>query len=534
MHVSQLFVECLEKHWVKRIFWVPGEENLALLDAIKESTIRFITTRNEQTAVFMAGTYGRLTGKAWVALATLWPGATNMMTWIAQAQLGWFPLLVITGQKPIKKSKQWHFQLLAVTAMMKPVTQFSQSIVDWARVATSIAQAMLTAESERPGAVHLELPEDIAQETIEWYEPVVFEKIRRPIPDEKAIQSLITKLENAKQPLILVWGWANRKRVSNYLTKFITQTNIPFFSSQMWKWVVDERLPQYIGTAATTNNDGIHDIIEQSDLILAVWHDTIEKPTHCIQRWKNTVIHINFFMAQPDELYKPSMQIIGDIGNVFWQLYENNLDTTHRNFSTLYKESKQFQKTLAQETTPLREKHLSPQALIKTVRQTVDDDAIIALDNGLYKLRFARNYRAYAPNTLLLDNALASMGSWYASGLMAKLCYPDTQVVAVVWDWWLMMNLWDLETVVRVWVNMTIIVLNDSAYGMIKHKQHNDWYGSYGLDFTNPDFVTLAESFWAKWYRVETPQALGETLKNSLNEPWLTLIDVPFYYPDSF
>ncbi len=236
MKTSDLFVQILEKQGVEVIYGVPGEENLDLVDSLRKSgKIELILTRNEQTAVFMAATYGRLTGKTGVALATLGPGATNMVTGVAYAQLGGFPIMVITGQKPIKKSKQGLFQIIDVVGMMKPITKFATSVVTGARLPYILENAFRIAESERPGAVHIELPEDIAAEEIEPIEMINYAKIRRPIIDEKAITELQKALEQAKRPMILIGAGANRKRISKYLTVFIEKYHIPFFASQMGK-----------------------------------------------------------------------------------------------------------------------------------------------------------------------------------------------------------------------------------------------------------------------------------------------------------
>ena len=530
---SDLFVHCLEAHGVEYVFGVPGEENLDLVESLRTSSIQLIVTRNEQTAVFMAATYGRLTGITGVALATLGPGATNMMTGVAYAQLWGMPVLVITGQKPIKQSKQGKFQVIDVVGMMKPVTKYASVIVDGARVPSLLSHAFVTAESEKPGAVHLELPEDIAGEMVDdHFAPIEFEKIRRPVPGHKAIASIISKLESAKHPMILVWAGANRKRITNYLTKFIEKHNIPFFTSQMGKGVIDERLTQYIGTAALTSGDHLHEAIQQADLILAIGHDTIEKPTNIIEVGKTEIVHISFVEAEFDELYKPSLQIIWDIGNTLRQLYESDIDWSSWQFDAIYLSAKKAKETLHRHAKSHYDHEvMMPGRLIYEIREVLDDQDIVALDNGLYKVWFARNYPCYEPNTLLLDNALATMGAGYSSAMMAKILHPDQHVVAVVWDGWLVMNLWDIQTAVSLGHDLTIIVLNDSAYGMIKWKQINHDYTDFGLDLDNPDFVALANSFGAKGYRISDPNDFKSEFAKIINESWVKIVEVPFAYP---
>lgn len=531
--IAHLFIACLEAHGVTHIFWVPGEENLDMLDAIRTSSLELIVTRNEQTAVFMAATHGRLTGKIGVALATLGPGATNMMTWVAYAQLWGMPVMVITGQKPIKKSKQGRFQVIDVVSMMRPVTKFTTSLIDASRVATTIAHAIHTAEDEKPWAVHIELPEDIAREDPQWYTPFTYDKIRRPIPDDKAIAQLVMLLESVQRPMLLVWAGANRKRITKWLTHVIQKYNIPFFTSQMGKGVVDERLPQYVWTAALTSGDYLHEVVKQADLIIAIWHDSIEKPTHLLETGKTRFVHINFTEAEFNELYQPELQIIGDIGNTLRRLYEAQVNTTTRNLEPLYtataKAKQQLNETIQE---ALTKEQITPARMAATLREELEDDAIVCLDNGLYKVWFARNFPCYHPNTLLLDNALATMGAGYTVAMTTKLLFPEKQVVAVVGDGWLVMNLGDLETAVRLGVNLTILVLNDNAYGMIKRKQHGMWLTDYGLDLQNPDFIKLAEAFWARWYRVDTPEAFLPTFRDAEQHPGVKLIDIAFVYPE--
>jgi len=528
----------MKAYGITRVFAVPGEENLDFVQSLKNHGIEMIVVRNEQTAVFMAATQGRLTGEPGVALATLGPWATNMVTWVAYAQLGGLPVIVITGQKPIKKSKQGAFQIIDTVAMMKPLTKYAISIVDGRRIPSVFANAYEAATQERPWAVHIELPEDIAGENIvmDGWTANKPEKIRRPQIDDKQRHMLIKELESARRPLLLVWAWANRKRVTKFLTQFVTQYNIPFFTSQMGKGVIDERLPQYIGTAGLTSNDRIHPVIAASDCIIAVGHDIIEKPTNLIEPGKTRVIHINFTPAMIDFLYEPTMQVIGDIGNTFWQLCEAHLSPTNRDLEPLYALSKnQREKKQHYEAWLSHPGSVSLPSLIQTIRHNLADQDIVALDNGLYKVWFARNYPTYHPNTLLLDNALATMGAWYSSAMMAKILNPDKHVVAVVGDGWLVMNLWDLATIRKHGLTMTIIILNNNSYGMIQRKQVGQGFDDWGMWLDNPDFVMLAKSFGANYaVMVSDEHDFDHKLKQSLMTPWLSVLVVPIHYPLHF
>jgi acetolactate synthase-1/2/3 large subunit len=535
MKASDLFVKILENKWVDTIYWVPWEENLDLLDSIGKSNIKLILTRNEQTAVFMAATYGRFTWKAGIALATLWPWATNMMTWVAYAQLGGMPVIVITGQKPQNRSKQGAFQIIDVVAMMKPVTKHAMSIVSGERIPYILENAFGVAEDEKPGVVHLELPEDIAAEEVaEQYSLVDLwtHKVRRPVPDYKAIPELITEIEKAQTPIILVWAGANRKRITKYLTKFIDKYNIPYFTSQMWKWVVAGNHENYLGTAALTSWDYIHDAIAESDLILSVWYDNAEKPTDILGINGKPVININFVKSNFDYVYTPYLDIIWDIGNVFWHLCEEKINSSNWNFSDIYEINAENQKKIL-DNISLEEciPYMMPRKLARDLREVLADDDILTLDNGLYKVWLARNYPARKPNTILLDNALATMWAWYASAIEAKRINPDVNVVCVTGDGWLVMNLWDIETAVRMKLDMTIVILNNSSYGMIKWKQQWGWFDDYGLDFGEMDFIKLTESFWASWYKVSKKEDFKPLLETVIKKSGIQIIDLDFDYP---
>lgn len=537
MKTSDIFIKILEKHWVKTIYWVPWEENLDLLNSIKDSSIEFIVTRNEQTAVFMAATHWRLTWIIWVALSTLGPWATNMLTWVAYANLWWMPVLIITWQKPIKSSKQWLFQIVDIVWMMKPITKFSKTIISSYNLQYSLISAIKIAEEERPGAVHIELPEDIACEEIDISEENIYDipYSRRQEIDEKMINTLIEALEKSITPVILVWSWANRKRVTKYLTSFIKKYDIPYFTSQMWKWVVDWCGENHLWTAALTSGDYIHDTLLEADLIISVWYDHIEKPTSLINKSKTKLIHIDFTSSVIDYVYHPDLEVIWDIWNTFWRLCESNIDTSKWDFKKIYKKSDESKKMILKNL-ELEDwcDIIMPRRLVLDLRKSLWNEDILALDNGLYKVWIARNYSTNKPNTLLLDNALATMWAWFASAMEAKRLNPNKKVVCVTWDGWFIMNLWDVETAVRLKLDLVVVVLNNLNYWMISWKQKSAWFENYWLWFNNPDFVKLADSFWAKWYKVENKNDFSNILEIALNTKWLNIIDLKFDYPSDW
>ncbi len=531
MKASDVFVRALENEGVRYIFGVPGEENLDLLNSLRESSITFIVTRHEASAGFMAATYGRLTGKAGVCLSTLGPGATNLMTAAAYAQLGGMPMLLITGQKPIKKSKQGHFQIVPTTNLMALLTKLSKQIIHADAIPALIREALRLAEEERPGAVHLELPEDVAAEQTEA-EPYPVHRVRRPIAEQKAIVEAVEMIKTARRPLLLIGAGANRKITSKMLAAFVEKTGIPFFNTQLGKGVLDERHPLFLGTTALSDDDFVHVAIRQSDLIINVGHDVIEKPPFIMRRDGTKVIHINFYSAKVDDVYFPQLEVIGDIGNALWQIKELLEPKSSWDFTPFLEQRRRFQEHLAASTDDPRFPVI-PQRLVADVRAVMPEEGIVALDNGMYKLWFARNYPAIRPNTLLLDNALATMGAGLPSAIMAKLLHPDTPVLAVTGDGGFLMTVMELETAVRLHLNLTIMVLNDGGFGMIRWKQEAMGFPAFGLQYGNPDFVALAKSFGAEGYRVERSDDLKPMLQDCLAKPGVHVIDAPIDYAEN-
>ena len=532
--VSDLFVACLEAEGVEYVFGIPGEENLDLLDSLSRSSMRLVLTRHEQAAGFMAATYGRLTGKAGVCLSTLGPGATNLVTAGAYAQLGGMPMVMLTGQKPIKSGAQGLFQLIDVVDMMQPITKSTERIDGAPFVPARIRAAFRAAEQERPGATHLELPEDIAQETVEAA-PLVRRSLRRPLAEDKALEAAAALLEQAERPLLLIGAGANRKLTCRALRSFVAATGIPFVTTQMGKGVVDETDPRCLGTAALTSGDIVHRAFEHADLIVTVGHDVIEKPPFKVDPGSPDVpklVHVHFSPAEIDPVYAPQLEVVGDIANVVWRL-EQRL-ANHRGWSLGGFDAVRtaVNEHVASRATDGRFP-LLPERLVADVRRVLPENGIAALDNGMYKIWFARNYAARLPNTLLLDNALASMGAGLPSAMAAKLVHPDRPVVAICGDGGFMMNSQELETAVRLGLDLVVLILRDDAYGMIKWKQEHMELADFGLDFANPDFVAYARAYGARGHRVEAVDQLAEVLASSLDAGGVHLIDVPVDYSEN-
>ncbi|TBW58886.1 acetolactate synthase large subunit [Marinobacter halodurans] len=530
---SDLFVRALEKEGVEYIFGVPGEENLDLLESIRTSSIQLILTRHEQAAGFMAATYGRLTGKVGVCLSTLGPGATNLVTAAAYAQLGAMPMLMISGQKPIKSSKQGLFQILDIVDLMRPLTKYTRQISNANTIPAKLREAVRLATEERPGAVHLELPEDIASEMADADTHIFTPSdARRPTASEKSLQQACDLIRKARHPLIMIGAGANRKRISKALIHLVESTGIPFFTTQMGKGVVDERHPRYLGNAALSDGDFVHCAIDHADLVVNVGHDVVEKPPFFMHPGGKKVIHVNFSPADVDPVYFPQHEVVGDIANSVDWLAENCGRCEHHDFDEFMRVKESVEKHL-QEKTGSDSFPLLPQRIVADVRSVMPDDGIIALDNGMYKIWFARNYKAYDNNTVLLDNALASMGAGLPSAMAAAMLYPDQKIMAICGDGGFMMNSQELETAVRLKLNLVILIVNDSAYGMIKWKQGQDGFENFGLDYGNPDFVRYAESYGATGHRVGSAAELAPTLARALETGGIHLVDVPVDYSEN-
>ncbi|MDA1000089.1 MAG: acetolactate synthase large subunit [bacterium] len=531
MKASDLFVRALEKEGVEYVFGVPGEENLDFLESLRNSRIKLILTRHEQGAGFMAATYGRLTGKVGVCLATLGPGATNLVTPAAYAQLGGMPILMITGQKPIKKSKQGRFQIIDVVEMMRPLTKSTRQAVNGNNIPVLVREAIRVAEEERPGAVHIELPEDIAAEEADAQ---LFEvnTRRRPHADQKALDQAAEMIRGAARPLLLIGAAANRNRTCQALPEFVDKTGIYFFNTQMGKGVIDERHPLYLGTAALSSQDYLHFAIEHADLIINVGHDVIEKPPFFMARGGTKVIHVNNFSASVDEVYFPQLEVIGDIADTIERLSAKLEKNPAWDFAYFGEVKKGVEAHVAERTDDARFPVI-PQYLVARVREVMPSSSIIALDNGVYKIWFARNYKAHGPNTVLLDNALATMGAGLPSAMGAKMVYPETPVMAICGDGGFMMNSQELETAVRLGLDLVVLVLRDNAYGMIKWKQTGMGFPDFGLDYGNPDFVRYAESYGASGHRVESAESLAPTLKGCLDAGGVHLVEVPVDYSEN-
>lgn len=528
MKASDLFARCLESEGVESVFAVPGEETLDALEALRTSSIRVIVTRHEQAAGFMAATHGRLTGEPGVCLTTLGPGATNLVTAAAYAQLGAMPLVMITGQKPIRLSKQGAFQIIDVVDMMDPITKYTRQVDGAGYIPARVREAFRLAREERPGAVHLEIPEDVLQEE-SAAEPLAAGEVRRAVADEASIDRAVGLLAAARRPLLVIAAAANRTDACPALTAFVERFSIPFVATQMGKGVVDERSPCYMGTAALSAGDFVHRAIDEADLILNVGHNVVEKPAFLMRRDGVPVVHIDFGGARVDPVYFPQVEVVGDIADSMRRILERLDAPGDWDFSYLepIREAavELDERQVRDEAFPLQ-----PLRIVAAVRRAMPEDGVVTLDNGMYKIWFARNYPAYRPNSLLLDNALATMGAGLPAAIAAKMVHPGRPVVAVCGDGGFMMNSQEMETAVRLGLDLVVLVLRDGAYGMIRWKQEEMGLPDFGMSFGNPDFVRYAEAYGAHGHRVTAADALAPLLASCLSSPGVHLLDVPVDY----
>ena len=526
---SDLLVAALENEGVDRIFGIPGEENLDVVESIRKSSIELILTRHEQAAAFMAATHGRLTGRPGVCITTLGPGALNLTTGAAYALLGAMPMVMITGQKGVRSSRQARFQIVDVVAAMKPLTKLSRQIVSPRMIPGVVREAFRVAGEERPGPVHLELPEDIAAEECDAVAPIPPHPVELPLASPLALDRAARMIIEAERPLAMMGAAAARPRSTSDLAQFVLRTGIPYFTTQMGKGTVPGGTELYMGTAALSERDYVHEAIERADLIITIGHDTVEKPPFIMGADGPKVIHVGYQPATVEQVYFPQTEVIGDIGASL-RLLADRLEGKIPNAQALLPLREGILSRIAARDS---EDRFTPQRLVHDVRAVMPADGILALDNGMYKIWFARNYRTRVANTLLLDNALATMGAGLPSAMMAAMLFPERRVMAVCGDGGFMMNSQELETAVRLKLNLVVLIIEDHAFGMIRWKQAVDDFADFGMTFGNPDFVRYAEAYGAKGIRVGAIAELRPALEQAFAAGGVHLVVVPIDYSEN-
>ncbi|MGF1459730.1 MAG: acetolactate synthase large subunit [Leptolyngbyaceae cyanobacterium] len=531
MNTAELLVHCLENEGVEYIFGVPGEENLAVLQALKKSSIQFVTTRHEQGAAFMADVYGRLTGKAGVCLSTLGPGATNLMTGVADANLDRAPLVAITGQVGTDRMHIESHQYLDLVAMFSPVTKWNAQIVRPSITPEIVRKAFKLAQTEKPGAVHIDLPENIADMNVEG-KPLQRDSREKSYASFQSIQQAAIAISQSTNPLILVGNGAIRAQASESLIQFATELNIPVVNTFMGKGVIPYTHPLALWTFGLQQRDFITCGIERADLIIAVGYDLVE---YSPKKWNPDgelpILHINATPAEIDSSYIPRAEVVGDIADSLKEILKRiNRDGRPEPINVQLRDEirADYERYGDDFGFPIK-----PQKLIYDLRQVLAPEDILISDVGAHKMWIARNYHCDRPNTCLISNGFASMGIAIPGGLAAKLVYPSRRVIAATGDGGFMMNCQELETALRLGVAFVTLIFNDGGYGLIEWKQQSQYGESNFVHFTNPDFVKFAEAMGLKGYRVESAEDLLPTLKEALDQSVPTVIDCPVDYREN-
>ncbi|MGF1485632.1 MAG: acetolactate synthase large subunit [Prochloraceae cyanobacterium] len=531
LNTAELLVKCLENEGVEYVFGLPGEENLDILEALKDSSIQFITTRHEQGAAFMADVYGRLTGKAGVCLSTLGPGATNLMTGVADANLDGAPLVAITGQVGTDRMHIESHQYLDLVAMFAPVTKWNTQIVRPSNTPEIVRKAFKIAQSEKPGAVHIDLPENIA--AMPATGNILKQDSRaKTYSSMTTIQAAAKAIAEAKNPLILAGNGAIRAGASKALTEFANKLDIPVANSFMGKGAIPYTNPLSLWTVGLQQRDTISCAFEQTDLLIVVGYDLIEySPKKWNPNGEIPIVHIGINPAEIDSSYIPLVEVVGDIADSLSEIVKRT-DRGHHKPSEIAKLRQQIQADYdsyaKDDGFPIK-----PQTLIHDLREVMGPEDIVICDVGAHKMWMARHYHCDSPNTCLISNGFAAMGIAIPGALAAKLVHPNKKVVAVTGDGGFMMNCQELETALRVNTPFVTLIFNDNGYGLIEWKQINQFGKPAFVKFGNPDFVKFAESMGLKGYRVESAADLIPILKKALVDDVPSVIDCPVDYAEN-
>jgi acetolactate synthase-1/2/3 large subunit len=441
------------------------------------------------------------------------------------------PMIMITGQKGVLSSKQARFQMVDIVSTMTPLTKMARQIISPATIPSIVREAFRVAQEERPGPIHLELPEDIAADQAPEIAPMPRHAIALPVAPGVALDRAAEMILGAKRPLIMLGAAASRPRLANALSDFVRRLQIPFFNTQMGKGAVAGGSGLYMGTAALSERDYVHDAIERADLIVSIGHDTVEKPPFLMGPHGPRVLHVGYLPATVEEVYFPNAELIGDVGPTL-ALLADRLEGKLPNAAALLPLRAKILARIGDRAEESRYP-LTPQRIVHDVRQVMPADGIVCLDNGMYKIWFARNYRTSVANTLLLDNALATMGAGLPSAMMAAMLNPSRRVLAVCGDGGFMMNSQELETAVRLKLNLVVLILQDNAYGMIRWKQAVDEFPDFGMTFGNPDFVTYANAYSIKGSRVASADGLAPALETAFTQGGVHLVTVPIDYSEN-
>jgi acetolactate synthase-1/2/3 large subunit len=536
MKASDLLVQCLETEGIEYIFGVPGEENADFMISLEKSKkIRFILTRHEQGAAFMAEVYGRLTGNPAGALGTLGPGATNLITGVADSNMDRSPMLVLTGQGSTDRLHKESHQIMDVVSMFRPVTKWATTILNPDTIPEIVRKAVRLARTEKPGAVHIELPEDIAAAETDMI-PMQPRRFRRSVPDDKIVDHAFAMLESAKRPVILAGNGCIRKRASKQLRLFCEKTGIGVISTFMAKGCVDMDAEYCLYTVGLGSKDYISRAIDDADLVITLGFDMVEyHPELWNEAGDKTIIHADFLAAEIDDNYHPTVELIGDLAHTLWMLNERaaksgklvfELDGQRQARAHMTRDFEQYRDDRQSGT-------IRPQKALWDVREVMGPRDILLSDVGAHKMWIARHYQCHEPNTCLIPNGFCSMGFALPGSIAAALVHPDRRILAIAGDAGFMMNVQDMETAARLGVDIVVMVWADNEYGLIAWKQDNHFGHHTDLSFGNPDWKQLASAFGWHGHYVSESAELKATLESAFDEKGPSLVVIPIDYREN-
>ncbi len=530
MKAAELFVRSLETEGVEYIFGLPGEENIDILDVLHDSSIQFITTRHEQGAAFMADVYGRLTGRAGVCLATLGPGATNLVTGVADANMDHSPVVAISGQSSTTRMHKESHQHLDLVNLFRPISKYCTQVIQPDTVHEVVRKAFKQSQAEKPGVSFIDFPENIAKMDVVGKEPLSWRTPVPPVPPPSKIHEAAEIISKAKFPLIMAGNGVIRAQASAELVEFAERLNIPVATTFMAKGAIPFSHSLCLGAVGLQARDYVTCGFDRADVIVCVGYDMVEYHPH---PWhpdgKRKIIHIDASVAEVDEHYALAAEVLGDIGEALERI--GGIARPHEDYHA---------SILRQKIVDEMEEHafdtgfpLKPQKIAWDLRQVLDPDAIVVCDVGAHKMWMARMYQAEQPNTCIISNGFAAMGIGLPGAIAAKVAYPNRTAVAVTGDGGFLMNCQELETALRIGTPLVVLIWNDSKYGLIEWHQLRRFGRTSYVDFKNPDFVKLADSFGAKGYRVEAADELLPVLRDAIESNTVAVIDCPVDYSEN-
>lgn len=547
MKASDLFIRSLEAEGVEYIFGIPGEETSDLIMSLLDSKIKFVLVRHEQAAAFMADMYGRLTQKVGVCLSTLGPGATNLTTGVANANMDRSPILVITGQTDTDFLHKESHQNMDAVAMFKPITKWRWSIRNADSIPEIVRRAFKIALEEKAGAVHLELPQDIAKMESD-IKPIKTQQVFRSRPNEELIEKAAKLILESKTPILLVGNGCIRGRASLYVRKFVEKTGICSMNTFMAKGVISDKSDRHLHTIGIREADHASIAMREADLVIAIGYDLVEySPKHWNGSLDKKIIHIDFTPAESDTYYPPTIEIAADIEYTMYAILEE-IERIRKQDETEEEKQRQYRiphsdppelfKTIKREIVWRLERYkndfsypIKPEKLVLDVRDALDESDIVISDVGVHKLWIAKIYNTYTPNTCIVPNGFCSMGFSLPAAIAAQLVDPSHKIVVMCGDGGFLMNVQEIETAVRLRLPIIVIVWCDYDYGMISLKQIYEFGRSAFTKFNNPNFVKLAESFGAIGYNVRSTEEFSKVLekaKVSKSSPVIISIDVDY------